>query len=45
MIKSGNPERFSQFLKVMGLNKNAIHLSIRVIIDESDPKKPEVIDY
>ena len=29
----------------MGLNKNAINLSIRVIIDETDIKEPKVIDF
>ena len=32
-------------MKVMGLNKNAINLSIRVIIDETDIKEPKVIDF
>jgi hypothetical protein len=29
----------------MSLNKNAIQISIRVIIDETDPSQPEVIDF
>lgn len=32
-------------MKIMGMNKNGNEMSIRVIIDESNPQKPQVIDY
>ena len=44
-ITIGNPERFRQFVKILGEMKQAVQMSLRVIIDESEPEKPKIIDY
>lgn len=44
-IPAGNLERFRQFVKILGEMKKAVQMSLRVIIDESEPEKPKIIDY
>jgi hypothetical protein len=41
----GNKERFDQFLRILKEHPKAMQIAIRVIIDESIPNEPKVIDY
>ena len=45
IIEMGNPERFEQFTKILGISERTLQMSIRVIIDESNPEKPYILDY
>ena len=45
MIPIANALRFKQFIKILGDRLQAPKMSIRVIIDESIPKEPKIIDY
>ena len=45
VLPVGNKERFNQFMKILGTKPKAIHMSMRVIIDESVPENPRIIDY
>lgn len=44
-IKISNMERFQQFMKILCQNKLSAQMSLRVIIDESAPGEPRIIDY
>ena len=36
-IPAGNLERFRQFVKILGEMKKAVQISLRIIIDETQP--------
>ena len=44
-IEMGNEQRFNQFMKLVSTNAKHSEMSIRVMIDETVPEKPEVVDY
>lgn len=44
-MKIENRKRFDQFLKILASHPNSLQITIRVIIDESVPEKPRIIDY
>ena len=44
-ISIGNDSRFQQFMKIMAHNPQSNEMSIRVMVNEANPKAPEIIDF
>ncbi len=44
-LEMENLPRFKQFQKILKNKPNAMNMSIRVVIDETDYENPKIIDY
>ena len=45
VLPVGNKQRFDQFMKILGTKAKAAQMSMRVIVDESAPEAPKIIDF